>query len=167
MFINTTELGQVQSLVPSPDGPEAYGFGPVFGRFWEADDRLPCQKPPWGNLTAVNVNNGEIAWQVPLGVTDSLPEGKQKTGRPNAGGSIATAGGLLFIGATDDGRFRAFDSRTGAELWTVKLGAAAHATPSTYLAEDGRQYVVVVSSGGTYLHDSITDDSVTAFVLPP
>src|SRR6202011_3565936 len=126
----------------------------------------PCQQPPWGQLTAVNVNTGQFAWRVTLGVTDSLPPDKQKTGRPGNGGSIATAGGLVFIGATDDSRFRAFDARTGEELWTVKLGAAAHATPSTYLGRDGRQYVVITSTGGGFLAAPLTDDSITAFALP-
>ena len=108
---------------------------PGGGRFSIRDSgtqQLPCQQPPWGQLTAVNVNTGEFAWRVPLGVTDSLPPDKQNTGRPGNGGTIATAGGLVFVGATDDGRFRAFDAKTGKELWTVKLGGAAQATPMTY-----------------------------------
>lgn len=99
---------------------------------------MMCQEPPWGELVAVNVNTGDIAWRVPLGVTDSLPTDKQKTGRPGNGGTITTASGLVFVGATDDSRFRAFDARTGQELWTVKLGAAAHAVPMTYQGGDGR-----------------------------
>ena len=72
----------------------------------------------------------------------------------------------MFIGATDDARFRAFDAKTGAELWTVKLGAAAHATPSTYMGRDGRQYVVNTSTGGGFLAAPLADDSITAFALP-
>ena len=105
-----------------PDGP--YEGVPGGGRFsirGSDSQQLPCQQPPWGQLTAVNVNTGEFAWRVPLGVTDSLPPDKQKTGRPGNGGTIATAGGLVFVGATDDGRFRAFDAKTGKELWTFKL----------------------------------------------
>ena len=116
-----------------PDGP--YEGVPGGGRFsirGTDAQQLPCQQPPWGQLTAVNVNTGEFAWRVPLGVTDSLPPDKQKTGRPGNGGTIATAGGLVFVGATDDSRFRAFDAKTGKELWTVKLGGAAEATPMTY-----------------------------------
>ena len=123
---------------------------PGGGRFKDEASKMMCQQPPWGQLTAVNVHTGEFAWRVPLGVTDKLPPEKQKTGRPGNGGSIATAGGLVFIGATDDSRFRAFDAKTGKELWTVKLGAAAHAVPSTYLGSDGRQYVVITSTGGGY-----------------
>ena len=75
-----------------------------------------CQQPPWGRLTAIDVHTGEIAWQSVLGVSDNLPEDIRRTGRPNVGGSIATAGGLVFIGATDDSRFRAFDAATGRAL---------------------------------------------------
>ena len=94
----------------------------------------PCQKPPWGHLTAVNANTGEFAWRIVFGVTDELPEGKKNTGRVNGGGSIATAGGLVFIGATNDKRFHAFDSKTGKLLWEVKLDYDAIATPITYPA---------------------------------
>ncbi|OYW32099.1 MAG: hypothetical protein B7Z51_03960 [Methyloversatilis sp. 12-65-5] len=89
-----------------------------------------------------------MAWRSTLGVTDTLPEAIQKTGRPSIGGPIVTAGGLTFIGATDDQRFRAFDSRTGAELWTVKLDASAHATPMTFMGADGKQYVAIVYGPG-------------------
>ena len=82
------------------------------------------------------------------------------------GGPIVTAGGVIFIGGTDDGRFRAFDARSGNELWTFKLPASAHATPITYLGRDGRQYVVVVDTGGSYLNSPIDADNVTAFALP-
>ncbi len=165
MFVNTQDLGQLQSLFPTPDlVGNPYSVGQVQGRFWDKD-RLPCQKIPWGQLWAINVNTGKIAWHVPLGITDSLPKGKQNTGRPNLGGSITTAGGLVFIGATDDSRFRAFDAKTGSELWTFKLGAAANAVPSTYLGKDGKQYVVITSAGGSDIDDPITDDSVIAFVL--
>jgi quinoprotein glucose dehydrogenase len=125
-----------------------------------------CQQPPWGQLSAVDVNTGEFAWRVTLGVTDSLPPDKQNTGRPGNGGSIATAGGLVFIGATDDARFRGFDAKSGKELWTFKLGGAANATPSTYRGKDGRQYVVTVSTGGGFFEAPLTDDSIVAFARP-
>jgi quinoprotein glucose dehydrogenase len=164
LFVNTNDLGQVTSLVPS-DGPLPYQRGPVSDRFQMDEPRMMCQQPPWGRLSAVDTRTGRIAWQVPLGVTDGLPEGRQRTGRPNIGGAIATASGLLFIGATDDGRFRAFDSATGAELWSHRLEAAAHATPATYLGSDGRQYVVVTSTGGSFLDSPLASDTVTAFAL--
>jgi quinoprotein glucose dehydrogenase len=102
---------------------------------------------------------------VPLGVTDSLPPDKQKTGRPGNGGTIATAGGLVFVGATDDSRFRAFDAKTGKELWTVKLKGAAEATPMTYQGRDGKQYVVTTSTGGGFFNNPVTDDSIVAYSL--
>lgn len=109
----------------------------------------PCQKPPWESLSAVNVNTGEIVWQVPLGITEELPEAKQHTGRPGAfAGPIATAGGLVFVGATNDNRFRAFDSKTGKELWTAQLDYTATAVPITYQGKSGKQYVAIMAATG-------------------
>jgi quinoprotein glucose dehydrogenase len=107
----------------------------------------PCQKPPWGRLTAVNANTGEFAWQVPLGITEELPAGKQNTGRSvdAFAGPAATAGGLVFIGAVNDNRFRAIDSKNGKELWSAKLDATANANPMTYEGKDGKQYVAIVA----------------------
>ena len=182
LFVNSNELGQLAGIRdrdPNTKGPaQAAGVGnrvdpngpyqgiPGGGRFKDVASNMMCQQPPWGQLTAVNVNTGEFVWRVPLGVTDSLPPEKQKTGRPGNGGTIATAGGLVFVGATDDSRFRAFDAKTGKELWTVKLGGAAQATPSTYLGKDGRQYVVITSTGGGFFDAPLTDDSIIAFALP-
>ena len=184
LFVNTNELGQLSGLRDrdpnstepargdgqgnrvDPNGP--YQGFPGGGRFSSRDEspqQLPCQQPPWGNLTAVNVNTGEFAWRVPLGVTDSLPPEKQKTGRPGNGGTIATAGGLVFVGATDDSRFRAFDAKTGKELWTFKLPAAAQATPMTYEGRDGKQYVVIASTGGGFFGNPVDSDSILAFAL--
>ncbi|HUB81350.1 MAG TPA: pyrroloquinoline quinone-dependent dehydrogenase [Bryobacteraceae bacterium] len=184
LFVNTNELGQLSGQKdhdPKTGRAMAKGVGnrvdpggpvegvPGGGRLSipgaDSPQQLPCQQPPWGELTAVNVNTGEFAWRVPLGVTDSLPAGKQKTGRPGNGGTIATAGGLVFVGATDDSRFRAFDARDGKELWTFKLGGAAEATPITYDGRDGRQYVVITATGGGFFNNPVTDDSVTAFAL--
>lgn len=92
----------------------------------------PDFKPPWGRLMAVNANTGDFAWQAPLGVTDSLPEGRRNTGAQNSAGPMATAGGLVFIGSTNDNRFRAFDSKSGKELWTYKLDYTATAVPITF-----------------------------------
>ena len=105
LFVNTMDFGSLNVMAKSTDGSRysRLGYRGV-NRFWEPTNNLPCNQPPWGRLFAINVNAGEIAWQVPLGITDSFPEGKQKTGRPNIGGSLATAGGLVFIGATDDSR---------------------------------------------------------------
>jgi quinoprotein glucose dehydrogenase len=183
LFINTNELGQLSGMKDhdpktgrangrgvgnrvDPDGPyEGFPGGGRFSVPGPDAQQLPCQQPPWGELTAVNVNTGEFAWRVPLGVTDSLPADKQKTGRPGNGGTIATAGGLVFVGATDDARFRAFDAKTGKELWTFRLGGAAEATPITYQGKDGRQYVVIASTGGGFFNNPVTDDSIMAFAL--
>jgi glucose dehydrogenase len=115
----------------------------------------PCQKPPWARLIAVNANTGAIAWQVPLGLVDGLPEGKQNAGSAGSAGPIVTAGGLVFIGATIDRRFRAFDSKTGKELWAAKLDRNVNANPMTYRGKSGKQYVAVVAT-----------DSVVVFALP-
>ncbi len=112
LYLNTSDLGQVTELV-HPTGPLAYERGPTSGRFMQPATRLPCQKPPWGQLHAIDTATGLIQWQATLGVSDNLPIDKQDTGRPNVGGPIVTAGGLVFIGATDDNRFRAFDAGNG------------------------------------------------------
>jgi quinoprotein glucose dehydrogenase len=112
-----------------------------------------CQRPPWGRLVAVDARTGDIAWDVPLGITDELPDGKKNTGRLNLGGPIATAGGLVFIAATNDKRFRAFDSKTGKEVWVTKLAMSAHAVPITYQGRTGKQYVAIVAAGASALDD--------------
>jgi len=166
LLVNTNDLGQVTELVPSSRGPLPYERGRVGGRFQLSGTNWLCQQPPWGRLSAVDVASGKIAWQVRLGVTDSLPEGLQDTGRPNVGGSITTASGITFIGATDDSRFRAFETKSGELLWETRLDASAHATPITYLGEDGRQYVAVTATGGSFLNSPLTGDSLVAFALP-
>src|SRR2546429_9195789 len=94
-----------------------------YARFWD-ENHYPCQKPPWGTLNAVDLNTGEIAWKVPLGVVDELEaKGIPRTGVPSLGGSIATAGGLVFIAGTHDSRFRAFDSETREEVLVTRLEA--------------------------------------------
>lgn len=139
---------------------------PEGGRFWEPAKRYPCNEPPWGELIAVDASTGEIAWRVPLGVFDELEQkGIKKTGTAMLGGGITTAGDLVFIAATIDGYFRAFDARNGAELWATKLDVPAHAMPSTYMGRDGKQYVVITAGGGGFLR-SPTSDAVIAFRLP-
>jgi quinoprotein glucose dehydrogenase len=182
LFINVSDLGQLNGVKDPASGPidpkEVAGTnepggrtGPYAnagpsGRFRDRDTGMFCSQPPWGELVAVNVNTGDIAWRVPLGITESLPLEKQKTGRPSQGGSIATASGLVFIGAADDNRFRAFDAKTGKELWSAKLNASAESVPSTYLGKDGAQYVVVSGTGGGDAGAPITSDEITAFRLP-
>lgn len=168
IYVNTNEVGAVGQMVKNaPGSPTAYRrTSPkgAYARFWD-DNLWPCQKPPWGLLTAININSGDIAWRVPLGITEALEaKGIHDTGAPNIGGSIATAGGLVFIAATNDSRFRAFDARTGREAWSTKLDAAGYATPATYLGRDGRQYVVIAAGGGGFFGTEL-GDSLIAFAL--
>jgi quinoprotein glucose dehydrogenase len=163
---NVNNLGQPMRIVRNPDGSYS-NSGPLAGvvRFWNPNDHLPCTPTPWGQLVAVNVNTGKVAWRSTLGVTDSLPADKQNTGRPGLGGAIVTASGLTFVGATDDARFRAFDTKTGKELWTVKLPASAESTPITYADAKGQQYIAVVATGGLGIGAALTGDSLVVFSL--
>jgi quinoprotein glucose dehydrogenase len=168
LFVNTMDFGSFNKMVAGGRGGGAWSRQGVAGtnRFWDPSTNLPCNQPPWGRLFAINVHTGEIAWQTTLGITESLPADRQRTGRPNLGGSMATASGLVFIGATDDSRFRAFDSRTGKELWVTEMDAGAHSAPITYRGKDGRQYIAVVATGGGFLGDKSSADTVVTFALP-
>jgi quinoprotein glucose dehydrogenase len=115
----------------------------------------PCYKPPWGELVAVNAATGEIAWSTPLGVMDALPEGKQLVGNSGSAGPTVTAGGLVFVGATNDRRFRAFDAATGQQLWETTLRGNANANPMTYRGSSGKQYVAI-NAGGTIMAYSLS-----------
>jgi len=110
------------------------------------DINMPCQRPPWSRLIAVNANTGEIAWQTTLGINENLPAGKQNVGGSGSAGPTVTAGNLVFVAATDDRRFRAFDSKTGKELWVTQLPASGNANPMTYQAKNGKQYVAIVAT---------------------
>lgn len=153
-----------QGQLPYDKAPGYFSFAaPAKDANGNPIGQLPCVKPPWERLFAVNANTGEIAWQVPLGVTEGLPPGKQNTGRSGAfAGPIATAGGLVFIGATNDSRFRAFDSNTGKLLWQTKLDYSATAVPITYQGKSGKQYVAIVSAGA----GKGNNPSLLAFALP-
>jgi glucose dehydrogenase len=170
LFVNTQNLGGILKLVKNADGTRWIRKGPALSpaaRFWQPSTFWPCQRPPWGELSAVNVNTGDVVWRVPLGEYDELKaKGIPKTGALNIGGSIVTAGGLVFIGATLDDKFRAFDARTGEELWVTKLHAAAHAVPITYQTKGGKQYVAIMASGDTYLGDPVSPGKLYVFTLP-
>ena len=124
----------------------------------------PAISPPWGTLTAIDLNSGEHKWSIPLGDEDSLKAlGKPQTGTENYGGPVVTAGGLIFIAATKDAKIRAFNKGTGKLLWEAALPAAGFATPATY-AINGRQYVVIACGGGKL--NEISGDAFVAFALP-
>ena len=168
LFVNSMDVGEVMKLVkPAAAGSVPYRPRtlPNF-RFWDSK-RLPCQKPPWGKLSAVDLASGEIRWQVTLGVVDELIRlGLPPTGAPNLGGSIVTAGGLVFIASTNDSRFRAFDKDNGRELWVTRLPASGHATPMTFKGvKTGKQFVVIAAGGGNKYNDSFSD-ALIAFALP-
>jgi quinoprotein glucose dehydrogenase len=122
---------------------------------------VPCTPPPFGALVGVDLRAGVVAWRVPLG--GPTPGAPSSTGTPNLGGAITTAGGVTFIAATLDRTFRAFETRTGRELWQAILPAGGKATPMTYAA-DGRQFVVIAAggNGGSFG----TGDAIMAYALP-
>lgn len=134
-----------------------------YHRFVDSEG-LPAVKPPWGTLNAIDMNTGEYLWKVPLGELPHLAaQGIPRTGLENYGGPVVTAGGLLFIGATKDEMFRAFDRDTGEVLWETQLPAGGYATPATYEV-NGRQYVVIAAGGGKM--NTKSGDAYVAFALP-
>lgn len=142
LYVNANDLAWTGSLAPKD-----YSFT-GYKRFLDPDG-YPATAPPWGTLNAINFNTGEYAWKIPLGEYPELAAaGMKDTGTENYGGPIVTAGGLVFIAATNfDRKFRAFDKDTGALLWETTLPLAGNATPATYEV-NGRQFVVVPAGGG-------------------
>jgi len=195
VFINLHNTGTYRPAGPLPPGGGGFGVGggpqgrgqppagedaPVGARGGRGGGAftfrlpsgatVPCYAPPYGALVAVDVNKGEIVWTSTLGINESLAELGElgtKTGARSLGGSIATASGLVFIAATNDRRFRAFDAKTGRELWVTELPASGHATPMTYMGKDGKQYVVIAASGGTAIGSGLPiSDALIAYRLP-
>ena len=166
VFVNFSNIGQTGFMVPAPAGsPLPYRNQGAYAR-WVDKDGYPCNQPPWGELAAVDTRTGDVAWRTPFGAYEALAaKGIKNTGALNLGGSIATAGGLLFIAATNDQTFRAFESSTGKELWSAKLEADGNATPITYRGRDGNQYVAIVAGGPGHLRRGPMSDSVVAFSL--
>lgn len=158
-FVTTQDLGLLGWMEAAPDGSDVpyVKRAPRPSSFTVRirDTTLPCQKPPWGRLTAVDAATGDIAWQSTLGITDDLPAGKQDTGRPIRAAAIVTGGGLLFVAGTDDNRLRAFEAATGREVWAARLAGFGNANPITFRGGNGKQYVAVAAS-----------DRVVAFALP-
>jgi quinoprotein glucose dehydrogenase len=162
LYVNTNNVPWVSTLEKDRSG-DGYGHTGYF-RF-EDKDGYPAVKPPWGHLTAVDLNRGTFLWRVPLGEFPELTaRGVPQTGTENFGGTVVTAGGLVFVGGTKDEKFRAFDKATGKVLWEHTLPAGGYATPSTY-AVNGRQFVVIAAGGGGKLGTK-SGDAFVAFALP-
>ena len=159
LIVVTQDLGALGYVEEAPDDhPVPYRKGPQRPASFVvriADSTLPCHRPPWGRLTAVDAATGDVVWQETLGVTDVLAEGRQATGRPVRAGAITTASGLLFIAGTDDSRLRAYEVASGRLLWSVRLPRPGNANPMTYLGADGKQYVAVAAT-----------DALVTFALP-
>lgn len=152
-----TEPGSESHLATSPYTTTGYNR-------WLDPEGYPAVKPPWGTLHAIDLNTGDSKWSVPLGEYPELTaRGVAKTGTENYGGPVVTAGGLVFIAASRDEHLRAFDRRTGKELWKAKLPAGGYATPATYSVL-GKQYVVVACGGGKM--GTKSGDAYVAFALP-
>ena len=181
LVVNTNSLIAKVKLIPTTDfahtdraedgdyAPQAGAPYALFRRFLQSPSDMPCNAPPWGMLTAVDMTEGKIRWQVPLGSMQDFG-GKQPPTPPGSislGGPIVTAGGLAFIAGTFDPFLRAFDIETGKELWKAQLPASGNATPMTYrLASNGKQYVVIAAGGHPKITEESLSDTLVAFTLP-
>ncbi|MBW2361103.1 MAG: pyrroloquinoline quinone-dependent dehydrogenase [Deltaproteobacteria bacterium] len=180
LVVNTTRTATTVRMIPRDEitpkqKASKYGFEPAEGTPYAVERRpllspfgAPCNPPPWGTLTGIDIESGEHIWQTPLGTTRDMAPWPLwlDTGTPNQGGPIVTASGLVFIAATTDNFLRAFDTRSGEELWRGRLPAGGQATPMTYrLTPEGRQYVVIAAGGHGVLGTRV-GDSVVAFALP-
>ena len=160
-----------EAAKPAEDGEYTAQWGAPFGMFrtflLAKSHFLPCAPPPWGTLSAVDMNQGTIRWQVPLG-SFALNDSMVPKGVPTLGGPIVTAGGLVFIAGTMiDRSIRAFDVETGKELWRYDLPTSGGATPITYRTRKGaKQFVVIAAGGHQRLTQERQDDSIVAFTLP-
>jgi quinoprotein glucose dehydrogenase len=128
---------------------------------------VPCTKPPWGNLTAIDLNTGEHLWRIPLGTSKDLAPFPFHwiKGAPNVGGPTVTASGVTFIAATSDYYLRAFNTETGEELAKFRLPTGGHATPMTYKNKNSKQFVVI-AAGGHWAVGSPASDHIIAYALP-
>src|SRR5438128_1578587 len=162
--MNVAQWGHMEKRGSEFVRTSAYGR---VARFWNRETRVPCQNPPFGELIAIDLASGDVAWRSVLGRIEALEAiGVRDTGSLNLGGSIATAGGLVFIGATNDSRFRAFDSKSGKLLWEAKLEASGHSSPITYMGRDERQYVALMAAGGGAFLGGGLSNTLVAFALP-
>ena len=167
LFVNVMHVGQWGHMEKrGAEYVRTSAYGP-YARFWNRETRIPCQNPPFGEMVAVDLASGDVAWRAPLGRIEALEAiGVNNTGTVSLGGSVATAGGLVFIGATNDARFRAYDSKAGRVLWETKLEANAHSNPITYLGRDGRQYVALMAAGGGAFFGGAPSNTLVAYALP-
>lgn len=167
LFVNVMQIGQWGHMEKrGSEYARTSPYGP-YARFWDRESHIPCQHPPFGELIAVDLASGDIAWRSVLGRIEALEAiGVRDTGTLSLGGSIVTSGGLVFIGATNDSRFRAFDSKTGKLLWEEKLEASGHSIPITYMGRDGRQYVALMAAGGGAFLGGGMSNTLVAFALP-
>ena len=166
-FVLEQSTEQAKSFINASKPADSVNFVPYsftgYNKF-ETKEGYPAIKPPWGTLNAINLNTGKIEWKVPLGEFPELTaRGIPVTGTENYGGPAVTAGGLLFIAATRDGKFRAFNKKTGKILWETQLPVPGFATPSVY-AVNGKQYIVIACGGGKLKTKS--GDAYIAFALP-
>ncbi len=166
LYLNTSNEPEMLVMKEAPPGAShAYPYLATGHLELYDHEGFPISKPPWGTLNAIDLNVGTIAWQVPLGTHPELV-GKDypDTGSFNMGGPIVTAGGLVFIGAAKDAKFRAFDKDTGKVLWEHQLDAGGYATPATYMV-NGKQYVIIAAGGGGKV-GTASGDAYVAFSLP-
>jgi quinoprotein glucose dehydrogenase len=162
LYVNASDVPWIAAMRETKRAASPYEFAGY--ERWRDSAGFPAIKPPWGTLTAIDLNTGEHRWRITLGEHAALrARGMPPTGTEHYGGPIVTAGGLLFIAATQDGQFRAFDKATGNLLWETALPAPGYATPATYSVR-GKQYVVIAAGGGKL--GSSSADAYVAFALP-
>ncbi len=179
LFVNTNNIAARMRLIPhdkarstGEDGDYGPQTGAPYGvlrRFLQSPSDLPCSPPPWGTLAAIDMTDGKVRWQVPLGSMQDFggAHGSLPPGSVSLGGPIVTAGGLVFIAGTTDPHIRAFDVETGRELWKAQLPASGNATPMTYrLAMNGKQYLVIAAGGHPKIPEDPLGDAMVAFSLP-
>jgi quinoprotein glucose dehydrogenase len=190
MIVNTIHLANIVALVPrskfgdhkagvdhfgygaGPYAPPQLGtpFGVIVTPFMSPLE-IPCIRPPYGTLSAVDLRSGHLMWSQPFGTARDSgvlghPSGLPlRIGVPNMGGSLITGSGLVFIAATQETAFRAYDEQTGEELWYKRLPAGGQATPMTYVSPTSRRQFVVLAAGGNHVMQSPTGDYVIAFAL--
>ena len=177
IFVNIANMANYVAIHPDDGTSKDKSRGPSTGGYrteeaftkWLDPNGMPCIQPPWGEMVAVNGNTGEIAWRAPLGKAEVYGDAGAHTGMINYAGSIATAGNLIFVGGTttntgntsDDPAIRAYDSRTGVEVWEARISGGTKSNLMTFVGKSGRQYLIATAGGR-----SDVDIEVDAFALP-